>query len=143
MLMPPVPLPAVMSPPWIMNSLTIRWKGEPLYVKGWADDGVHIARKFSPVFGVLSLKISIIILPRKSEPDWMSRNTLGRVGSEVGMVIVDMEKAEGAAVELSQSVGGIVEADTNHRTTGVADPPLGESVKRSRSCFSHIVIYLG
>lgn len=43
----------------------------------------------------------------------MSRNTLGRVGSEVGIVVViaDMEKA---AVEISgacQSVGGIVEAD--------------------------------
>lgn len=87
-----------------MNSSMIRWKREPLYVKGWADDGgVHIARKFSAVFGVLSLKSSIVIRPKKSNPDWTSKNTLGRVGSEVDMAVVELEKS--FLFSLSEDVG--------------------------------------
>lgn len=61
MLAPPVPSPAVMSPPCIINSSIIRWNGESLYVNGFVADGgvkeeVHIARKL-PLRSVTRLKL--------------------------------------------------------------------------------------
>lgn len=57
---PPVPFPSVKSPPWIINSGMMRWNLDPLKCNFLPDfpfpfSPVHRARKFSAVFGTMSL----------------------------------------------------------------------------------------
>jgi hypothetical protein len=47
---------------------------------------VALEKLFSHVFGVLSTKSSIVILPAGSVPMWMSKKTLGRVTVAVVMI---------------------------------------------------------
>ena len=51
MLSPPVPLPAVKSPPWHMKPGMTRWKEEPLYHSGLP----LLPTPFSPVHSALQL----------------------------------------------------------------------------------------
>merc|ERR1719245_811089 len=79
---PPVPLPAVKSPPWHINSGITRWKALPLKWSGLPDfpvpfSPVHKQRKFSAVFGATSALSSITILPAAAPPMVMSKKTLG------------------------------------------------------------------
>mmetsp|Transcript_15108 Transcript_15108/g.20256 ORF Transcript_15108/g.20256 Transcript_15108/m.20256 type:complete len:281 (+) Transcript_15108:580-1422(+) len=83
MLSPPVPLPRVKSPPWIMNPGMIRWNTEPLKWRGFFDrprpiSPVHKARKFSAVLGTTSPRSSNVILWGVVFPICTSKKTLER-----------------------------------------------------------------
>ena len=66
-----------------MNPLIMRWKIEPLKVSGFPDyllfpaDPVQSWRKFSAVFGTISLKSSMTTLPALLPSMVMSKKTFG------------------------------------------------------------------
>ncbi len=77
---PPVPLPAVKSPPWIMNCLITRWKLEPLKCSGLPSlpmpfSPVHRALKFSAVLGTTSSYSSKVMRPAGFPPMVISKKT--------------------------------------------------------------------
>mmetsp|Transcript_23780 Transcript_23780/g.39870 ORF Transcript_23780/g.39870 Transcript_23780/m.39870 type:complete len:200 (-) Transcript_23780:302-901(-) len=79
---PPVPLPAVKSPPWHMNPGMTRWNLLPLKCSGLPIlpspfSPVHSALKFSAVLGTPCANSSITTRPAASPPIDTSKNTLG------------------------------------------------------------------
>mmetsp|Transcript_6204 Transcript_6204/g.14136 ORF Transcript_6204/g.14136 Transcript_6204/m.14136 type:complete len:278 (-) Transcript_6204:233-1066(-) len=78
---PPVPFPAVKSPPWHMNPGMTRWKALPLKCRSFPllpspFSPVQSARKFSHVLGTTSPRSSMVIRPRLSPSASMSKYTL-------------------------------------------------------------------
>merc|ERR1719221_2209248 len=79
---PPVPLPAVKSPPWHMNSVITRWNALPLKCNGLPllpvpFSPVQRQRKFSAVLGATSALSSITMRPDAAPPIVMSKKTFG------------------------------------------------------------------
>jgi hypothetical protein len=55
---PPVPLPLVKSPPWIMNPGMILWNVDPLYHRGLPD----LAIPFSPARACVYVRVYVCVL---------------------------------------------------------------------------------
>merc|ERR1712156_1027396 len=101
--LPPVPLPAVKSPPWHMKLGMTLWKEEPLNPKPFSP--VQRARKFSQVLGTTSARSSMMTLPTGAPSAVTSKKTLTvAIVLRIGWIRVD---SEDASVELLEGRGRV------------------------------------